>query len=249
MAMEKNQQDNLPKMHFLSHLEDLRKCLLNVVIFFFFIFLICWYLSPKIFKILEKPVRDILGGKNLAFTQVSDPFFLYMKVGFLGAIFFSFPFIMYQLWKFISPALYKKEKVYAIPFLFFTVFFFYSGAIFGFYFLFPILVKFFIKLGKDFTPIITIREYLNFLTKILIGTGFAFETPTLMFFFSLLKLTSFKFYLKNLRYAILIAFIFSAIITPTPDMVTQTVLAVPIIFLYLFGMFSSIFVNYGNKNK
>lgn len=248
--MMKNQQDeDLKKMGLLEHLQEFRKCLLRAIFVVFGLFILCWYFAPQIFSVLEKPVKEILGGKNLAFTQISDPFFLYMKVGFFSSIFFSFPYLMYELWIFISPALYKKEKRYAAPFIFFTVLFFYGGVFFGFYILFPILVNFFIKLGKDFTPIITIKEYLSFLVKILLGTGFAFETPTIMFFLSLLKITSFKFYLKNLKYAVLISFIFSAIITPTPDAVTQTVLAVPIIILYFFGMFSSIFVNYGIRDK
>lgn len=245
--MENQRQDKeLKNMSLIEHLQDLRKGLLRSILVIFILFLICWYFSPEIFSVLEKPVRDVTGGKNLAFTQISDPFILYLKVGFFSSIFFSFPYLMLEFWIFLSPALYKKEKKYALPFIFFTVLFFYSGVFFGFYILFPILVNFFINLGKEFTPIITVKEYLSFLIKVLLGTGFSFETPTIMFFLSLLKITSFKFYLKNLKYAILIAFIFSAIITPTPDAVTQTVLAVPIIILYFLGMFSSIFVNYGN---
>jgi sec-independent protein translocase protein TatC len=248
--MEKEKQDNqLKTMTLLEHLDDLRKSLLRSILIVFSLFLLCWYFSGEIFKFLEKPIKDVLGGKNLAFTQISDPFILYLKVGFFSSIFFSFPYLMLELWIFLSPALYKKEKRYAIPFIFFTVLFFYLGVFFGFYILFPVLVKFFISLGKDFTPIITVKEYFSFLVKILLGTGFSFETPTIMFFLSLIKITSFKFYFKNLKYAILIAFVFSAIITPTPDALTQTVLAVPIIFLYLIGMFSSIFVNYGNKDR
>lgn len=249
-TMKNQRQDReLKSMSLLDHLQDLRKGLLRSISVIFIIFLICWYFSPKIFSVLEKPVRDVMGGKPLAFTQISDPFILYLKVGFFSSIFFSFPYLMLELWIFISPALYKKEKRYGFPFVFFTVLFFYAGIFFGFYILFPVLVNFFIKLGSDFTPIITVKEYFSFLVKVLLGTGFAFETPTIMFFLSLLKITSFKFYLKNVKYAILFAFIFSALITPTPDAVTQTVLAVPIIALYFLGMFSSIFVNYGNQDK
>lgn len=248
--MENQRQDSdLKSMSLLDHLQDLRKGLLRSISVIFIIFLICWYFAPEIFSILEKPVRDATGGKPLAFTQISDPFLLYLKVGFFTSIFFSFPYLMLEVWIFLSPALYQKEKKYAIPFIFFTVLFFYAGVVFGFYVLFPILVNFFIKLGSDFTPIITVKEYFSFLIKVLLGTGFAFETPTIMFFLSLLKITSFMFYLKNLKYAVLFAFIFSAIVTPTPDAVTQTVLAVPIVILYFLGMFSSLFVNYGNKDK
>lgn len=248
--MEKiNKEKELKKMSLIEHLQDLRKALIRSIIVVFLFFLIGFYFSKEIFSFLEKPVREILGGKPLAFTQISDPFILYLKVAFFSSIFFSFPYLMLELWIFISPALYKKEKKYAIPFVFFTVLFFYSGIFFGYHILFPVLANFFIKLGSSFTPIITIKEYLSFLLKVLIGTGFAFETPTIMFFLSLIKITSFKFYLKNLKYAVLFSFIFSAIITPTPDAITQTVLAIPVIFLYFIGMVSSIFINYGNKNK
>lgn len=231
--------DDLPRMPLLKHLEDLRRCLLRSVLFFAAAFLICVYFSAPLFHFLAKPVQDATGGAKLAFTGLSDPFMLYLKVGFIAGLLASFPFFMIQLWSFISPALYVKERRWAVPFVFFTVLLFYMGAVFGYVVVFPVMVKFFITVGQDFKPIITIKEYLSLATKMLLGMGLAFETPTLMLFLSLVGITTAKFYLKYFRHAVLAIFIIAAVITPTPDMVNQTLLAAPMIVLYLIGIIGS----------
>jgi len=231
--------DDLPRMPLLKHLEDLRRGLLRSVLFFAVAFVICVTFSAPLFHFLAQPVQDAMGGAKLAFTNLSDPFMLYLKIGFIAALFISFPFFMVQLWLFISPALYAKEKRWAVPFVFFTVLLFYLGAVFGYIVVFPVMVKFFITLGKDFTPIITIKEYLSLTTKMLLGMGLAFETPTLMFFLSLVGITTAKFYLKYFRHAVLAIFVIAAVLTPTPDMVSQTLLAGPMLMLYLIGIVAS----------
>jgi sec-independent protein translocase protein TatC len=222
-------------MPVLAHLEDLRRCLLRSALFLVAAFAVCVYFSSPLFQFLSAPLRDAMGGTKLAYTNLSDPFMLYLKVGFIGALFVSFPFLMLQLWLFISPALYPRERRWAVPFIFFTVVLFYLGAWFGFAVLFPVMVQFFVTLGAEFQPIITIREYFSLATKLLVGMGLAFETPTLMFFLALVGLTGARFYLKYFKIAFLLIFILAAVITPTPDMVTQTMLAVPMLVLYLLG--------------
>ncbi len=222
-------------MPVLAHLEDLRRCLLRSALFIVAAFALCVYFAAPLFNFLASPLSQAMGGTKLAYTNLTDPFMLYLKVGFIGALFVSFPFLMLQLWLFISPALYPRERRWAVPFVACTVILFYLGAWFGFAVLFPVMVQFFVVLGKDFQPIITIREYFSLATKLLVGMGLAFETPTLMFFFSLVGLTNARFYLKHFKIAFLLIFILAAIITPTPDMVTQTMLAVPMLALYLVG--------------
>lgn len=234
--------DDLPRMPLLKHLEDLRRCLLRSVFFFALAFAVCVYFSAPLFRIVAAPAVEAMGGGKLAFTNLSDPFMLYLKVGFVAALFISFPFFMVQLWLFISPALYARERRWAVPFVFFTVLLFYVGAWFGWKFLFPVIVTFFIRLGADFMPILTIRDYFSLVMKLLIGMGLAFETPTLMFLLSLVGITTAKFYWRYFKYAVLVIFIIAAILTPTPDMVTQTLLAVPMLGLYLVGLGASALV-------
>ena len=234
--------DDLPRMPLLKHLEDLRRCLLRSVLFFALAFAVCVYFSAPFFRILAAPAVEAMGGGKLAFTNLSDPFMLYLKVGFVSALFVSFPFFMVQLWLFISPALYERERRWAVPFVFFTVLLFYAGAWFGWRFLFPVIVTFFIRLGADFMPILTIKDYFSLIMKLLIGMGLAFETPTLMFLLSLVGITTARFYLGYFKSAVLVIFIIAAILTPTPDMVTQTLLAVPMLGLYLVGLGASALV-------
>jgi sec-independent protein translocase protein TatC len=231
--------DDLPRMPLLKHLEDLRRCLLRCVLFFAAAFVVCIYFSAPLFHFLSKPVTQALHGGKLAFTALTDPFMLYLKVGFIAALLASFPFFMTQLWLFISPALYPKERRWAVPFVFFSVLLFYAGAVFGYVVAFPVMVKFFLTVGQDFTPIITIKEYLSLTTKMLVGMGLAFETPTLMLLLSVVGLTTAKFYLKYFRHAILVIFVIAAVITPTPDMVNQAILAAPMLALYLVGILGS----------
>jgi sec-independent protein translocase protein TatC len=234
--------DDLPRMPLLKHLEDLRRCLLRSVLFLALAFAVCIYFSAPLFRILAAPAVEAIGGGKLAFTNLSDPFMLYLKVGFVSALFVSFPFFMVQLWLFLSPALYAKERRWAVPFVFFTVLLFYAGAWFGWRFLFPVIVSFFIRLGADFAPILTVKEYLSLVMKLLLGMGLAFETPTLMFLLSMVGITTARFYLKYFKYAVLVIFVVAAVITPTPDMVTQTLLAVPMLALYLVGLGASALV-------
>ncbi len=146
-------------MSFLEHLSDLRKR-----IFFSFIALIigiipAWFFSKDLFNILAVPIYKFLAeGEKLAFIRLTDPFMLYIKVSFLASIFFMSPFIFYQFWMFVAPGLYKKEKKYAIPFVFFSSFFFVGGALFAFFVVFPWAVRFFLNMGSEFNAMITIDD-------------------------------------------------------------------------------------------
>jgi sec-independent protein translocase protein TatC len=230
-------EDELKAMSFLDHLEELRKRLLYSLISLIVAFIVCWNYAPAIFQVLQKPVLQYLPkGDKLAYTQLTSPFMLYMKVAFLAGIFLASPIILYQLWMFIAPGLYNRERRYAAPFIVFATLFFIAGGWFGYARVFPMACQFFIEMGRDFKQVITVDEYLSFASKMILGMGLVFETPILIFFLARLGIVTPRFLMKNFKYAILIIFIISAIITPTPDMVTQTALAVPMIGLYLLGV-------------
>jgi sec-independent protein translocase protein TatC len=229
--------EELPRMTLLDHLDELRKRLFACVAAIFLAFLACWYLSPMIFHWLQKPILDVLPeGDKLAFTDLAGPFMLYVKVALLSAIFVSSPFLLLQLWLFLKPGLYRRERRLAVPFIVFTTLFFVAGGYFGYEVAFPMVVNFLLGVGEDFKQVVTIQAYFSMMSKILLGLGLVFEMPMLMFFLARLGIVNARQLLKGFRWAVLAIFVTAAIITPTPDVATQTVFAVPMILLYLLGV-------------
>jgi len=224
-------------MSFLEHLEDLRRRLLYSIIALAVGFAACWKFSPQIFGWIQQPILDYLPkGEHLAYTRVTSPFFLYMKVAFFTGIFIASPVILLQLWLFIAPGLYKRERRYAAPFLIFATLFFVFGGYFGYRTVLPMAAKFFVEMGRDFQAVITVDDYFGFASRMILGMGLVFETPILIFFLSKLGIVTPAFLLQKFKYAVVIIFIVAAVITPTPDMITQAALAVPMILLYLLGI-------------
>jgi len=227
------------EMTFLQHLEELRKRLIRALAGLVVGFLLCLPIARTVYGWLVRPVLEALPeGEKLAFTQLTDPFLLYMKVSFLAGIFLMAPYIVLQLWLFIAPGLYQRERRYAVPFILFSSLFFIGGGLFAYYIVLPPACKFFIEQGLDwdFRPVITARELLSFESKILLGMGFVFQMPILTFFLARLGLVTTGFLLRNFKYAILIIFILAAILTPTPDVVTQSLFAAPMVLLYLLSI-------------
>lgn len=225
------------EMTFLEHLEDLRKRLWYSFVALFIAVIPCWLFSKDVFEILSRPVTQYLPeGMKMAFTSLTAPFMLYIKVSFLTAIFLTSPFLFLQLWYFIAPGLYQKEKKYVVPFVIFTTVFFLAGAAFGYFVMFPWACRFFLNLGSDFTPVLTVDTYFGFSLKLLLGIALVFELPTLVFFLSKLGIVTSRWMIRNFKYAVLAVFIIAAVITPTPDMVTQSILAVPMLILYGLGI-------------
>ncbi len=228
---------DLPTMSFLQHLDELRKRLIVSILALTAGFLVCWSFAPQIFHVLEQPLLVYLNpGEGLAFTRLTSPFFLYMKVAFLAGIFLSSPLILWQVWLFISPGLYEKERRYAFPFILFASLFFIAGGYFGYRVVLPLTCSFFVEMGKDFRQVLTIDDYFSFAGKMLLGVGAVFETPILIFFLARLGIVTPAFLLQKFKYAVVAIFIIAAVITPSADMVTQSALAIPMIFLYLLGI-------------
>ena len=224
-------------MSFLDHLEELRKRLLVSMIAVAIGFLACWAFAETIFGYLQAPLTQFLPpGDKLAFTRLTAPFFLYMKVAFFAGLFVAAPVILLQVWLFIAPGLYKKERRLAAPFIILGSLFFILGGYFGYRYLLPATCSFFVETGKQFKQMVTVDDYFSFASVIILACGIVFETPILIFFLARLGIVTPAFLMQKFKWAIVLSFVISAVVTPTPDMVTQAALAVPMILLYLIGV-------------
>lgn len=230
-------ENDLPKMTFLDHLEELRKRLLISFIAVGVGFFVCWAFAEKIFMKIQEPLTQFLPpGDKLAYTRLTAPFFLYMKVAFFAGLFVAAPIVLLQLWLFIAPGLYKKERRLAAPFIIFGSLFFILGGYFGYRYLLPATCSFFVETGKQFKQMVTVDDYFSFASVIILACGLVFETPILIFFLARLGIVTPAFLMQKFKYAVVLAFVIAAVVTPTPDMVTQAALAVPMILLYLIGV-------------
>ena len=223
-------------MSFLEHLEELRKRLLRSVVAIAAAFALSLTYSRQILDFFLAPIRPFLGEQKPVFLELAEPFMLYMKVSFLVALFLASPFVLYQVWAFIRPGLYARERRYALPFVVFATFFFLAGGAFGYYVGFPAASRFLLGMAQGFTPALRVSSLFSFESKIVLGMGLVFELPTVIYFLARLGLITAGFLWRNLKYAVLIIFVIAALITPTPDVVTQCLFAGPMIILYLIGI-------------
>ncbi|MCK4889426.1 MAG: twin-arginine translocase subunit TatC [Candidatus Aminicenantes bacterium] len=224
-------------MSFFDHLGELRKRILYSFAFILIFFLVSWTFVDKLYHWFSIPVLQFLpAGEKLAFTSLTEPFMMYIKIAFISGAFISSPFIFYQLWAFITPGLYKNEKKMVIPFVFFTTFFFILGGAFGYYAIFPWACRFFLEVGSDFNAIITINEYFSLAFRVLLGISLIFELPVLSFLLAKMGIITSKFLIKHFKYAIVLIFVIAAVITPTPDIITQSMFAIPMMLLYLLSV-------------
>ena len=225
-------------MSFLEHLDELRSRLLRCILAYLVVFAACWYWSGPLLKFLLRPMQEHLGegAGDIVFINVTEPFFIYMKASALAAVFVASPWILYQLWAFISPGLYRHERMMVLPFLFFGTGFFVAGGAFGYYVALPRAAGWLIALGADFQAALTLRSAFQFVSLILLGLGAVFELPVLIFFLARLGIVTPAFLLKHFRVAVLAMAIVAAVITPTGDMLTMSMFAGPMILLYLLGV-------------
>ncbi|TSA52745.1 MAG: twin-arginine translocase subunit TatC [Planctomycetaceae bacterium] len=216
-----------------SHLEELRKRLIYSFIAVGVSFIICFTFKEWLFKILTLPlVATLPENSSMIFTSLPEAFFTYLKVSFFGGLFLASPFVLYQIWKFISPGLYVSEKKYAFPFVFFSTICFLGGSLFAYFVVFPFGFKFFVGFATDFIkPMLTLKEFLSFSCKLLLAFGIIFELPIFMFFMARIGLVNSRTLSAKRKYAILITFIVAAVLTP-PDVVTQIIMAIPVMLLY-----------------
>jgi sec-independent protein translocase protein TatC len=230
-------EEDLPRMGFFDHLEEFRRRLIVSLIAVFVAFLVCWAWAMEIFEFIARPLKRVLPpGQNLSYTTLTEPFLMYFRVALFAGVIFASPVILWQIWLFVAPALYRRERRYVWPFLIASVFFFLAGCAFAYYEAFPLVVGFLVGMGKNFNAVITINEYLSTAMKLIMGLGICFETPIFIFFLARMGVVTPRWLMVKFKYAILIIFIIAAVITPTPDIATQCVFAFPMMGLYLLGV-------------
>jgi len=237
-----SERAELPGMSLMEHLEELRKRILNSLKFLIGGFVVGWIFRVQLYGFIKKPLDDLHLG--LFYAHPTDPINLYIKTALVGGAILASPFILYQVWLFISPGMYANEKKYAWPFMSATVSLFLAGAWFGYHYVIENAVRILVfGFGKDFQPILTIDEYTGFFLSVILGLGICFELPILIFFLALFGIVDAKFLLRNFRYAVLIIFIVSAIICPDPSPVTMCIFASPMLALYFLGVGVAWFVH------
>jgi len=237
------------KLPLTAHLQELRKRLIFSFIAIGIGFVICYAFADTLFEILARPLMKIMpAGGSLIFTSVAEAFFTYMKIGFIAGVILASPFILYQIWAFIAPGLYRHEKGYIVPFVLGGSLFFTLGVLFGYFIAIPVGFRFLLGYATDFIkPMPSMKEYLTFTIKFLLAFGLVFEFPVVLVLLARIGIVDAKMLAKQRRYAILLVFILAAVVTPSPDLLTQVLTAIPLIALYeLSILLSRIF---GKKKK
>jgi sec-independent protein translocase protein TatC len=250
---QKRASEEMTGMSFLQHLEELRRRIIYSFLYVVAGFCVCWWFHEQIFAIMQKPIVTALANHKmdtqLVYLNPTDPFNMYLKIAFLAGIFVASPFVLYQVWAFIAPGLYRNERRYVFPFMFSTVGLFLAGGFFGYKMVYPAALDFLIGWSAQFKPMITVGEYTDLFLTIIAGLGIVFEMPILVFFLALMGILTAGWMWRNLRYSILVIFIIAAIITPTTDIMNMCIFAAPMIVLYLFSIAIAWFVHPTQRKK
>jgi|SRR3989339_361164 len=237
MATKKSEEkkyEEEEKLPLTSHLEELKARLIRVLIVVAVGFGVCYLFKDWSFKIITKPLVEAMPAQSsMIFTGLPEAFFIHMKIALFASLLLTAPYTLFEIWRFVSPGLYKKEKRAVGPFVFFSSLLFAGGVLFGYFVALPPAFRFFVSFSTDFLkPMISFREYLSLTLKFLLAFGLSFEMPVFMFFLAKIGVVNSKMLAKQRRYAILIIFVAAAILTPSPDAISQILMAVPLMVLY-----------------
>ncbi|UCG99941.1 MAG: twin-arginine translocase subunit TatC [Deltaproteobacteria bacterium] len=221
------------KQPFIGHLEELRRRLVICAIAIGIGFVISYIFSKQLFSLLILPLTKVLPAESsLIFTSLPEMFIAYIKVALIAAIILAIPIIFYELWMFLAPALYQREKRYLIPFVSFSSILFVAGSLFGYLVVFPYGFQFFLSFAtEDIQALPSVKQYFSFAIRLLLAFGLVFELPVVAFFMTKIGLINPESMKRFRKFAILCSFILSAILTP-PDVATQIMMALPLIVLY-----------------
>jgi sec-independent protein translocase protein TatC len=237
----------LPGMSLMEHLGELRKRLIHATAYLLIGFVVAYIFHERLYGYVQAPLDKL--GIALNFTHPTDGLNLYLKTSLVGGAILASPFILYQIWLFISPGMYANEKRYVWPFMSATIALFLAGGWFGYHWVLPGAIKVLVlDFGHRFHPILTIEDYTGFFMAVILGLGVTFELPILIFFLALFGIVDAKFLLKHIRYAILIIFVIAAIICPTPEPVGMCLFALPMLVLYMVGIAVAFLVHPTRRN-
>ena len=241
---QKLEEEELAEGTLLSHLIELRSRLLIIAISVVVVFICMLPFSRDIFTVISDPLREVLPGNAMIATAVASPLLTPFKLTFFAALFLVMPIVLFQVWTFIAPGLYKKEKRFAIPLFMTSMLLFYSGIAFAYFVVFPLMFGFFTSVAPEGVEVQTdIAQFLDFITTIVFAFGIAFEVPIATVLVVWAGLTDIKKLGKARPYVFLMAFVAGMFLTP-PDIISQTLLAVPVYLLYELGIImSKVFVN------
>lgn len=235
------------EMPLLAHLEELRGCLIRCIIAAVIGFGLCFYFSEQLLTILLAPLKVVLPPKSeLIATTLTEPIFVSMKVAFVAGLFVVSPYLFFQIWRFVAPGLYAQERRLMIPVAFFTALCFVSGGCFGYFIVFPFGFNFLANyLSATVTLMPALKDYYSFSMSLLFAFGLIFEMPVFIFFLARLGVVDHKWLRSKRRWAIVVFFIVSAVLTPTPDAVNQILMAAPMVVLYEVSIWVAYF--FGKK--
>jgi sec-independent protein translocase protein TatC len=246
-AGETPEERGMLRMSFMEHLEELRARILKALAGVVVAFLASFYFAHELYDLVSAPAVDALKqlGVNpphlVAITPMEQFNVVFIKLPLLVAVFVGAPWIFYQVWSFISPGLYKREKRWAVPFIAATAGLFITGGLFAYFVAFRYGLVFLLGIGRDIniTPMVSVNEYFDLFVNVTLGVGLVFEMPVIIFFLTLLRVASPRFLFRHSRYAILAITVIAAVVTPTPDAFNMTLFTVPMIALYFVGVFAS----------
>jgi sec-independent protein translocase protein TatC len=245
-AADEDDEDGMLRMSFLEHLEELRSRILKALAGLGVAFVLALFFANELWVLVSRPAIDALkrigADPTLAQLTPMDAFTtIWVKVPMLTAIFVASPWLLYQVWAFIAPGLYKKERRWAAPFVLCSAGLFIAGGLFAYFVAFRFGLEFLLSIGRDINvrPVVSIVEYFDLFVNVMLGIGLVFELPILVFFLTLLRITTPGFLMRNSRYAILVIVVLAAIVTPTPDVFNLMLFSVPMCVLYFVGVFAS----------
>jgi sec-independent protein translocase protein TatC len=238
------------KQPFLSHLEELRQRLIVCAIAVGICFAGAYFFAEEIFLLLVAPLKAVMPeGDHLIFTNLPEMFIAYIKVALVAGVLMAAPVLFYQAWMFVAPGLYQNEKKHMIPFVVISTVLFVGGALFGYFIVFPFGFKFFVGFSNEYVKAMpSVKQYFSFSIKLLFAFGIVFELPVIIYFLTKIGLVTVDLLKKQRKYAILITFALSAILTP-PDVITQCMMAIPLILLYEIGILVSTFAQKKENTK
>ena len=241
------EEKGMLRMSFMGHLEELRARILKALLGLVVAFLASMFFAKDLWNLVQAPAVQALKhiGINpprlIAITPMEQFNIIWLKMPLLVSLFLGSPWVLYQVWAFISPGLYRRERRWAVPFILCTAGLFITGGSFAYFVAFRYGLEFLLGIGRDINvaPMISINEYFDLFVNVTLGVGLVFEMPVIIFFLTLLRLASPRFLLRHSRYAILAITIIAAVVTPTPDVFNMMIFAVPMVMLYFVGLFGS----------